>query len=94
MKEERVVIENTQSLEHYFHIFVCSEDERENVLVMIKGLYPGVDIEVTRTGYRVRVLRKKSATETEAFIKNNKKTNYDNMFEDEVKATKPGKRKN
>jgi hypothetical protein len=60
---------------------------------MIKGLYPGLDIEVTRTGYKVKVTRKKSDKEAGEFVAKNKPkdTSYDKLFTDDNKG-KRGKK--
>ena len=94
MKEERKLVESTSSIEHYEHYFIlCDESERENVLLVIKSQYPGLDIEVTRTGYKIKVIRKKTDKEKESFFKANKPkdTSYQELFTQDNKG-KRGKK--
>lgn len=89
MREEKQVIESTQSIEHFMHVFICADDERANILLMIKNMYPEHDIELTREGFKVRVVRKKSEKEKEEYFKKHKeKTAYDKLFEEDAKPKK------
>jgi hypothetical protein len=93
MKDEKKMIEDRSSLQVYDHIFTCTEEERDNCITMIKGLYPGLDIEVTRTGYKVKVVRKKTDKESSEFAAKNKPkdTSYQELFTQDNKG-KRGKK--
>jgi hypothetical protein len=86
MEYTRQVIENTMSIEHIDHIYVCTEEERENTLTIIKATHPGSDIECIRTGFRVKEIRKKSEQEKNEWIKFHPivKKSMDKTWEQEV----------
>ena len=97
MKEEVTVIEETLSIKHYYHVFVCSEEQRVDTLLVIKEIYPNEDIELTRSGYKVRVLRKKTEEEKQEWAQTHKPIptkKMDTTWEQECSnVTKPSKGK-
>ncbi len=95
MKETREVIEDTGSIQNVVYVYICAEEERENILTMIKEKHKGLDIELIKNGYRVREIRKKTEAERSEWAKNHKPPSKVNNSEwqDGVNQLKNGKRK-
>lgn len=93
MEYKRSVLEDNCSLQQIVHVYIFQEEERENILALVKSKHPGLDIELLKNGFRIREVRKKSQTEKDQWFKDHPATpKMDKTWEQEVKNVTKSKK--